>query len=98
MGEHQSWTIKIKLPKADHLELKGKLIWHKILVSHWDANQLSQEISISTKREYVEAQMFILSESNNLTLIKRILDDNHFPFTYNDNEIKKGNKDFCEPR
>ncbi len=38
--------------------------------------------------------MQLLPESDDLTLIQRMLDDGHFPFTYNGNEIKKIEGDF----
>ncbi len=41
--------------------------------------------------------MQLLPESDDLTLIQRILDDGNFPFTYNGNEIKKDEGDFPEP-
>ncbi len=81
----------------DHPELKRRLIQHGVLTSHWDPNQLSQEIGISTKKEYVEAQVQLLPESNDLALIQKMLDDGHFPFTYNGDEIKKDKGDFLKP-
>ncbi len=89
--------MKIRLPETDHLELKRRLIQYGVLASHWDPNQLSQEIGISTKKKYVKAQMQLLPESDDLTLIQRMLDNSHFPFTYNGDEIKKDEDDFSEP-
>lgn len=90
--------MKIRVFKIDYLELKKKLIQYRVLVSYWDLNQFSQEIGISTKKKYIQTQMQLLSNSNNLTLIKRILDDSHFPFIYNGNKIKKDKEDFFELR
>ncbi len=90
--------MKIRLPEMDHLELKRRLIQYRVLASHWVLNQLLQEISIFTKNEYVKAQVQILPESDDLTLIQRMLDDDQFPFTYNGDEIKKDKGDFPEPR
>ncbi len=97
ISSYGDWTMKIRLPETDHLELKRRLIQHGVLASHWYPDQFSQEIGISTKKEYVEAQVQILSESDDLTLIQRMLDDGHFPFTYNGNEIKKDEGDFPKP-
>ena len=38
--------------------------------------------------------MQILFKFNDLTLIKKILDDSYFPFIYNSNKIKKNKEDF----
>ncbi len=89
--------MKIRLSETDYLELKRRPIQHGVLTSHWDPNQLSQEIGISIKKEYVKTQVQILSESDNLTLIQRMLDDDHFSFTYNGNEIKKDKDNFPKP-
>lgn len=40
--------------------------------------------------------MKILFESNNLILIKKILDNSHFLFTYNGNKIKKDKENFLK--
>ncbi len=97
ISSYGGWTMKIRLPETEHLELKKRLIQHGVLTSYWDPNQLSQEIGISTKKEYIEAQVQLLPESDDLTLIQRMLNDGHFLFTYNGNEIKKDEGDFPEP-
>lgn len=86
--------MKIRLSETDHFQLKKRLIHNEILVSYWNPNQLSQEIGIFTKKEYVKAYMQLLPESNDLTLIEKILDDGHFPFTFNGDKIKKDKEDF----
>ena len=97
ISSYEGWTMKIRLPETDHLELKKRLIQHGVLVSYWDPNQLSQKIGILTKKEYVEAQMQFLPLSEDLILIEKMLDDGHFPFTYNGNKITKNEEDFPEP-
>ncbi len=69
ISSYGGWIMKIRLPETDHLELKRRLIQYGVLASHWDPNQLSQEIGIFTKKEYVEAQVQLLPESDDLTLI-----------------------------
>lgn len=97
LSQYGNWTMKIRLSEADHKELKRRLIQHGVLSSVWDPNQLSDEIGVSTKKEYVEAQMQTLSESDDTSLMTRMLDDGHFPFTYNGDEIRTGEEDFPEP-
>lgn len=41
--------------------------------------------------------MQTLSESNDTFFMTRMLDDGHFPFTYNRNEIRMGKEDFFKP-
>lgn len=41
--------------------------------------------------------MQTLSESDNISLMTRMLDNGYFPFIYNENEIKIGKEDFSEP-
>lgn len=43
--------MKIRLSEIDYLELKKRLIQHRVLASNKDPNQLSQDIGISTKRD-----------------------------------------------
>lgn len=86
--------MKIKPSETDYLDLKKRLIQHRVLTSHWYPNQLSQNIDIFIKKEYLETQMQILSNSDNLTLIERMLDDGYFSFTYNGNKIKKKEENF----
>lgn len=90
----RSWTMKIGLPKIDHLELKRKPDQYIVWASSGDWNLLSQEIFISTKEFYVEAQIQIFFDSNDLTLIKRILEHWYFLFTYNNNKVTKDEEDF----
>lgn len=97
ISQYGNWTMRIRLSEADYKELKRRLIQHGVLSSVWDPNQLSDEISVSTKKEYVEAQMQTLSESDDISLMTRMLDDGHFPFTYNADEIKTGEEEFPEP-
>ena len=75
ISSYRGWIIKIRLFEMDYLKLKKRPIQHGVLASHKDPNQLSQKISVSTKKEYNEAQMQILSKSDHLTLIQRMLDD-----------------------
>ncbi|MCJ1348827.1 hypothetical protein MMC31_007060 [Peltigera leucophlebia] len=97
IGDYDGWTMKIRLSEEDYKELKRKLIQHGVLSSVWNLNQLSDEIGVSTKREYVQAQMQTLSESDDTSLMTKTLDDGYFPFTYNDDEIKMSEEEFPEP-
>lgn len=90
--------MKIRLSKADHKELKRKPIKHGVLLSIQNLNQLSDKIGVSLKKEYMEASMQTLFKSNNISLMTKMLDNRHFPFTYNGDEIKTGEEDFSEPR
>lgn len=97
ISEFDSWTMRIRLSEEDYTELKRRLIQHGVLSSVWDPNQLSDEIGVSTKREYVHAQIQTLSESDDTSLMTRTLDDGYFPFTYNGDEIGMGEEEFPEP-
>lgn len=98
IGNYDGWTMKIRLFEEDYKELKRRVIQHSVLSSVWDPNQLSDEIGISTKIEYMQAQMQTLSESDDTFLMTRTLDDRYFPFTYNGDEIRMGEKEFPELR
>lgn len=86
--------MRMKLLKTNHFKFRRQQILHRVLVANSNPNQLSQKIGISIKNEYVKAQMRILYKSDDFSLIERILDKGYFSFTYNDNEIKNGDKDF----
>lgn len=79
------------------MELKRRLVQYGVLSSVQNPNQLSDQISISIKREYMHAQIQTLSESDNTSFITRMLDDRYFPFTYNGNEIEMGKVKFLKP-
>lgn len=96
LSQYKNQTIKIRLSKVNHKELKKKLIQHNVLLFVWDPNQLSDKIGVSTKKNYIKVQMQTLSKSDNTFLITKMLENGHFPFTYNRNEIKTGEKDFHE--
>lgn len=42
--------------------------------------------------------MQTLFESNNISFITKMLDDRHFPFTYNKNEIRTDKENFSKLR
>ena len=77
--------------------MKRRLIEHDVLLFVWCLNQFSDEIGVSTKREYMHAQIPALSESDDTFLMIKMLDDGYFPFTYNGNEIGMGEEEFPEP-
>ena len=45
----------------------------------------------------MHARIQTLSESDDTSLMIRMLDNGYFPFTYNGNEIGMGEKEFLEP-
>ncbi|MCJ1342199.1 hypothetical protein MMC31_000379, partial [Peltigera leucophlebia] len=95
--DYNGWIMKITLSKEDYKELKRRLIQYGVLSSVWDPNQLSDKIGISTKREYMQAQMQTLSESDDTSPMTRTSDNGYFPFTYNSDEIRIGEEEFPEP-
>lgn len=90
--------MKIRFFKVDYKELKRKLIQYGVLLFLWDLNQLLDKIGISIKKKYMEAEMQILSESNNTFLIIKMLDNGYLLFTYNKDKIKTSKEDFSEFR
>ena len=81
ISSYEGQRIKTRLSEMDYFELKRRLIQHGILASYGDQNQLSQKIGISTKKKYILTQMQLLPEFDNLTLMEKMLDDGHFPFS-----------------
>lgn len=94
IDQYKDLKMRIRLSEIDYFKLKKKLIQYKILASNQNLNQLSQEIGISTKNKYIKAQIQILFKFNDLSIIKKMLDNRHFPLIYNYNKIKKGDKHF----
>lgn len=87
----------MRLFKEDYTELKRRLIQHDILTSVWNPNQLSDKIGVFTKEKYVHAQIQILFESNNISLMTKTLNNRYFPCTYNGDKIGMGKEEFLEP-
>ncbi len=95
MMDKEYWGIKVLISTETRNKLRDVLKIHGVLKGAWDPVSLDTELSMSVKKEFVDALIKIMPNDECKTKIEGLLYDGTYPFTYDVKTIKPG--EFPDP-
>lgn len=96
MMEKDDWGIRILISTETRNNLRTGLKTHGVLKGAWDPASLDTEISMSVKKEFVDALVKIMPDDECKTRVEGLLYDGTYPFTY-DVKITLKSGEFPDP-
>ncbi len=95
MMDKEYWEIKVLISTETRNKLRDGLKTHGVLKRAWDPASLDTELSMSVKKEFVDALVKIIPDDECTTRVKGLLCDGIYPFIYDVKTTKPG--EFLDP-
>ncbi len=88
--DKEYWGIKVLISTETKNKLRDGLKTHGVLKGAWDPSSLDTELSMSVKKEFVDALVKIMPDDECKTRVKGLLCDGTYPFTCDVKTTKPG--------